>query len=147
MRFDASTTLALVLALGLAGCGSGDDSGTNGGGSSLKAAPGSAAAVAQDARGRVRCPARIATPAPAAGSPTVDVIGLRPGLTYDEAANIVLCDNPLMVVTEEKFRGFDIDSGGQGYENHYEALGHDCIVEGAAAWSLVHGLPGQARSG
>ena len=119
MRFDASTTLALTLALGLAGCGSGDGSGTNEGGGPLKADPGSAAAVAQDARGRVRCPARIATPAPAAGSPTVDVIGLRPGLTYDEAANIVLCDNPLMVVTEEKYRGFDIDSGGQSWRKGF----------------------------
>jgi hypothetical protein len=119
MRFDASTSIALVLALGLAGCGSRDEPGSTGSTGLLGAEPGSAAAVAQEARGRVHCPARIATPAPAAGSPTVDVIGLRPGLTYDEAANVVLCDNPLMVVTEEKYRGFDVESGGQSWRKGF----------------------------
>lgn len=120
MRFDASTSIAVVLALALAGCGSGEGSTSpEEGGGLLQAEPGSAAAVALNARGRVRCPAPISTPEPAAGSPTVDVIGLRPGLTYDEAANVVLCDNPLIVVTEEKYRGFDVDSGGQSWRKGF----------------------------
>ncbi|WP_420477679.1 hypothetical protein [Brevundimonas sp. FT23028] len=118
MRLNASISIAALLAASLAGCGSGDGSAPEGGGLAA-AEPGSAAAVAQTARGRVRCPARIATPAAPAGSPTVDVIGLRPGLTYDEAANIVLCDNPLMVVTEEKYRGFDVDSGGESWRKGF----------------------------
>lgn len=119
MRFNTSLSIAVSLALGLAACGSGDGAGPSEDGAQQNAEPGSAAAVARDARGRVRCPPRIATPAPAAGSPAVDVIGLRPGITYDEAANIVLCDNPLMVVTEEKYRGFDIDSGGQSWRKGF----------------------------
>ncbi|MGA0545268.1 hypothetical protein ACO2Q1_08340 [Brevundimonas sp. VNH65] len=119
MRFPYTSSIVLALALGLVGCGSGETTDDGSAGGLLNAEPGSAAAVANEARGKVRCPARIATPAPAAGSPTVDVIGLRPGLTYDEAANLVLCDNPLMTVTEEKYRGFNIDNGGQSWRKGF----------------------------
>lgn len=114
-------TQVLVLGLSasalLAGCGSGEK-GTDGG---APAADGSAAEAARDGRGRVRCPAKISTPTAPAGTPVVDVIGLRPGLTYDEAANLAMCDNPLIVVTEEKYRGFDIQTNGQAYRRGFTA--------------------------
>jgi hypothetical protein len=36
------------------------------------------------------------------------VVGVRPGMTYEEAANVVMCSNDLMVVTGPITRGFDI---------------------------------------
>jgi hypothetical protein len=40
------------------------------------------------------------------------VVGLRPGLTYEEAANIVLCDHPLLVVQLDTSRLFNIQTYG-----------------------------------
>jgi hypothetical protein len=57
----------------------------------------SAEQVAKEMRGNVACPAKITTPV-AAGAPVIDIVGLRSGLTYEEAANVVLCDNPMLVV-------------------------------------------------
>lgn len=118
MNRHSKTVLATALVLSLSACGDGDD----GGGGGLLAAdpePGSAEAVAAEARGEVRCPPRIATPAPAAGAPTVDVIGLRPGLTYDEAVNVVLCHHPRMVVEEERYRGFRVETAGGDYRRGF----------------------------
>lgn len=78
-----------------------------------------AAQVAAQKRGNVSCPARV-TP-PAAGAPVDDIVGVRPGMTYDEAANIVLCDNPMIVVEEETYRGFQIDTRGQTYRKGFNA--------------------------
>ncbi len=115
LLFSVATTAVM---LGLAACGAQDGATANDQpGQNLEA--GSAEAVAAEARGRVRCPAPIQTPAAAPGTPVVDVIGLRPGLTYDEAANIVLCDNPRMVVEEETYRGFSLETGGQTYRKGF----------------------------
>ena len=54
--------------------------------------------VAEEARHDVDCPADINTPAPPTGAPVDDVVGVRPGLTWEEAANVVMCTNDLMVV-------------------------------------------------
>ena len=78
-----------------------------------------AAQVAAAKRGNVSCPAKVA-PA-AAGAPVDDIVGVRPGMTYDEAANIVLCDNPMIVVEEETYRGFQIDTRGQKYRKGFNA--------------------------
>jgi len=78
-----------------------------------------AAQVAAQKRGKVSCPAKV-TP-PAAGAPVDDIVGVRPGMTYDEAANIVLCDNPMIVVEEETYRGFRIDTRGQTYRKGFNA--------------------------
>ncbi|WP_154048436.1 hypothetical protein [Thiomonas intermedia] len=69
--------------------------------------------VAKEARGDLQCPAKLTTAAPGANVPTDDVIGVRPGLTYEEAANLVMCSNDLLVVTAENGRGFNINTYGQ----------------------------------
>ena len=108
--------LACVLAVfSMAACGSKSTS-TAGTGSAQasKAAPAGAATaeqVAKEMRGNVKCPAK-ATTAPASGEPVDDVTGIRPGMSWDEAANFVMCDNPLMVVTENS-RTFNINTNGQ----------------------------------
>lgn len=117
MNRHPTTVLATALVLALSACGEGD--GTGGGLLASDLEPGSAEAVAAEARGEVRCPPRIATPAPAAGAPTVDVIGLRPGLTYDEAVNIVLCHHDRMVVEEERYRGFRVETAGGQYRRGF----------------------------
>jgi hypothetical protein len=110
----ACMTFAVAL-FSMAACGSKSTS-TAGAGSaqSAKAAPAGAATAAQVAkemRGNVRCPAKASTQPPA-GAPVNDVTGIRPGMSWDEAANFVMCDNPLMVVTENS-RTFNINTNGQ----------------------------------
>lgn len=82
-----------------------------------KAAPKSAAAaeqgasaeeVAKQARGDLSCPPKIATPARAGNAPVDDVLGVRPGLSYEEAMNAVLCANDLLVASGAINRGFNL---------------------------------------
>jgi hypothetical protein len=68
----------------------------------------SAEAVAKQARGGLSCPAKIATAARAANEPVDDVLGVRPGLSYEEALNAVLCTHELLVATPPNNRGFDL---------------------------------------
>ena len=111
--------LALTIAGVLAGCGAKDQPGTG----TASAAPAasqqpqkqgdaSAEEVAEEQRGKVRCPAKIKSAARAAQAPVDDIVGVRPGLTYEEAANLVLCTNDLMVVQNETSRGFNINTYG-----------------------------------
>lgn len=124
-------TLFLLLAacLALAACGSkGSGSGVGPGGarpnaqSSRSAAAGDATAeeVAREARGEVSCPARSTLAARAEGAPVDDVLGVRPGLSYEEAVNIVLCSDEMMVISESS-RGFDIKTYGQKIRQGFTA--------------------------
>lgn len=79
----------------------------------------STAEVAAHMRGDVHCPAKI--PATPAGTPVDDVVGVRPGISYEEAANAVMCSNPLLVVTPETSRGFDIPTYGQTLRQGFSA--------------------------
>lgn len=79
-----------------------------------------AAQVAEEARGKVRCPARLATPPRAAGAPVDDVVGVRPGLTYEEAVNLVLCSHDLLVV-QDGGRSFQIQTYGQKLRQGFTA--------------------------
>ncbi len=81
----------------------------------------SAEQVAAHMRGDIGCPASIKTPAPAAGAPVGDVRGVRPGLTYDEAANVVMCTNPMLVVTPADDRGFQVKTYGQKVRQGFTA--------------------------
>ncbi|MEJ1962317.1 MAG: hypothetical protein WDO56_12545 [Gammaproteobacteria bacterium] len=113
----------LVLSASVVGCGSGNggsSSGAAGNGaagnpaaSSSKSLPANATAeeVAEEMRGKVRCPARIETQARDPKAPVDDVLGVRPGMTYEEAANVVLCSHDLMVVQPDS-RGFQIQTYG-----------------------------------
>lgn len=76
--------------------------------------------VAAEARGNVKCPATI-TSIREAGAPVDDVVGVRPGMSYDEAVNVVLCTNELIVVTPENSRGFNIQFFGQKVRQGFNA--------------------------
>lgn len=76
--------------------------------------------VAEEARGRVKCPAKIKSPARAKDAPVDDVVGVRPGMTYDEAANTVMCTNELLVVSPTR-RHFSIQTYGQTVRQGFEA--------------------------
>jgi hypothetical protein len=80
----------------------------------------SAEQVAQEARDGVRCPARVASSRPQ-NAPVDDVLGVRPGMTYDEARNAVLCTNELLVAAPEDDRGFNIKTYGQKVRQGFSA--------------------------
>jgi hypothetical protein len=98
-------------ALSMAACGS---KSANNPHSSPAAPSGTASAeqVAKEIRGNVKCPAKASAAQPA-DTPIEDVTGVAPGMSWDEAANLVMCDNPLMVVTENTSRGYNINTFGQ----------------------------------
>jgi hypothetical protein len=112
---------ALVLGSSLVACG-----GANSPPGGLPAADGSvsnapskprsgnatAEEVAEESRGDVDCPARAKSAPRAAEAPVDDVLGVRPGMTYEEAANVVLCSHDLMIVQADS-RGFSIKTYGQ----------------------------------
>jgi hypothetical protein len=109
-----------LLAATLTACGSGNPGSMAGGASSsgpattkAKPRPGNATAeeVAEEARGSVRCPARIDTASHDRKTPVDDVLGVRPGMSYEEAAHVVLCSHDLMVVQPDS-RGFQIQTFG-----------------------------------
>jgi len=91
------------------------------------ATPGDASAeqVAKEARADLDCPAKIATTARQAGAPVDDIQGVRPGLTYEEAWNAVLCTNGMLVASAQSDHGFNINTYGQklrqGFNAHYAA--------------------------
>lgn len=114
--------LALVAAL-LGGCGSDDDdlglpdpSSGRRNAEDLK----SAEEVAEEARGDVDCPADVDTPERAEGAPVDDVVGVRPGLTYEEAENLVLCSDEMLVV-QTGGRAFNIQTFGQTLRHGFTA--------------------------
>jgi len=80
----------------------------------------SAMEVAAAARGDVHCPADTG-PARAEGAPVDDIVGVRPGMSYEQAANAVLCSHPLLVVSAANGRGFDIKTYGQTIRQGFEA--------------------------
>jgi len=80
-----------------------------------------AAEVAEEARGDVDCPPRIKSAARDAKAPVDDVVGVRPGMTYEEAANVVMCTNDLIVVQADTSRGFDIKTYGQTLRQGFSA--------------------------
>lgn len=115
-----------AMALALTGCGSSGDQGSGDGGGSAKDASAppsgnaSAQEVAQEQRGDVSCPPRISTPRPA-GTPVDDVVGVRPGMSWDEAVNVIECDNPMLVVTENTSRTYRIETHGVKIRQGFDA--------------------------
>ncbi len=79
----------------------------------------SAEEVAAAARGDVDCPADAAPHAP--GTPVDDIVGVRPGMSYEQAANAVMCSGPLLVVKPENGRGFEINTFGQTLRQGFSA--------------------------
>ncbi len=89
----------------------------------------SAEQVAEESRGNVKCPAKIKTPARAADGPVDDVVGVRPGMTYEEAATVVMCSNDLMVVSQPNTRGFNIQTYGETIRQGFTARPAEPRVE------------------
>lgn len=130
---------ALVMSAALAACGSPDaPAGADGAPSPSGAAAqperskaaaqpdrsrvaATAAEVAAEARGNVKCPAKVST-APRPGLSAHDVVGVRPGMTWDEAVNVVLCTHELLVVTENRSRRFEVNTWGQAVRQGFDAV-------------------------
>jgi hypothetical protein len=77
--------------------------------------------VAAESRGKVKCPAKIQSPPRAADAPVDDVLGVRPGMTYEEAANLVMCSHDLLVVNVNTRQGFKIQTYGQTLRQGFSA--------------------------
>lgn len=84
------------------------------------ASPATAEQVAKEMRGNVTCPATASADRPQS-APVDDVVGVRPGMPLDEAAHFVMCDNPLLVVTENTSRGYNITTYGQHVRQGFDA--------------------------
>jgi hypothetical protein len=89
--------------------------------SSKAATSATAEEVAEEGRGKIPCPAKIKTPARASDAPVDDVVGVRPGMTFDEAANVVMCTHDLMVATADTGRRFNIQTYGQTIRQGFSA--------------------------
>jgi hypothetical protein len=55
------------------------------------------------------------------GMPVDDVVGVRPGMTWDEAVNVVLCSHDLLVMTPETRRGYTMQTYGQALRQGFNA--------------------------
>lgn len=113
---------SLLLASLLAACGAGESGQSAAPAAQPKPPTGNATAaeVAEEARGDLDCPAEIDTPARKAGAPVDDVLGVRPGLTYEEAANLVMCTGELLVI-QPGGSGFNINTYGATLRQGFSA--------------------------
>ena len=124
---SAEWVIVAMAAIVLAACGSKEPgyaanaSGANATKSTQSSGDATAAEVAEEARGDVDCPARIKTAARDPKAPVDDVLGVRPGMTFDEAANVVMCTNDLLVVQVDTSRGFQIRTYGQTLRQGFSA--------------------------
>jgi len=122
----ASHALLTALLASLAACGKAPPSSAgspSASGKTATPAAGSASAeeVAEEARGKLRCPAKIKMPARANAAPVDDVVGVRPGMSYDEATNVVLCTHDLLVAQPDTSRRFNINTYGQTLRQGFSA--------------------------
>lgn len=126
-RLPAAAAMTLLVGL-LAGCGGKDarptttsSNRTDAKSTSQSRAAASAEQVAKEARGAVKCPAKVKAPKRPAGAPAIDVVGVVPGMAYDEAAHVVMCTHDLLVVTEDKSRGFQVQLYGAQVRKGFNA--------------------------
>lgn len=80
-----------------------------------------AAQVAAKARVDLRCPAPSPAPRPA-GAAVDDILGARPGMSYDDAVRIILCTDPQLVKKDDNSRGVRFDARGVKLRLAFEAL-------------------------
>jgi hypothetical protein len=108
--------MTVLLAGALAACDKGNEAPAKAPTAKAKpAGQGAASAeqVAKQGRADLSCPAKIRAAPRAAAAPVDDVLGVRPGLSYDEALNAVLCTHDLLVALPDSGRGFNIKTHGQ----------------------------------
>ena len=107
-----------------------------------------AAQVAKEARADVRCPAKIKSAPRASGAPVDDVLGVRPGMSYDEAVNQVLCSHDLLVMQLDVTRGFNLKTQGQKLRHGFGARFAEPRVEWSAKRAKIESMDDiVARSG
>lgn len=139
------------LAMGLVACGSGNESPQAVTAAKSKpAGQGAATAeqVARQARADVSCPAKNKSAPRAADAPVDDVIGVRPGMSYDEAVNLVLCSHDLLVLQLDATRGFNIKTYGHKPRHGFGARFAEPRVEWTAKRAQAESLDQMlARSG
>ena len=80
-----------------------------------------AAEVAAHARSKLSCPPKMVTPARAANAPVDDVVGVRPGMTYEEAVATVLCTHDLLVTEPVADRKVQMNTYGQTIRHGFYA--------------------------
>jgi hypothetical protein len=119
-----TTWFMLVCALALTACGSDDKTPTKASaGRSSAAAKGAqdmtAEQVAKEARGKVKCPAKVASRAPKLDA-AIDVVGVWPGMKHEEAENVVLCSHELLITGPTR-RTFSLQTYGQTVRQGFEA--------------------------
>ena len=108
----------------------------------------SAEQVAKEARAELSCPAKIKSAPRASGAPVDDVLGVRPGLSYDEALNAVLCTHDLLVAQADITRGFNIQTQGQKLRQGFAARFAEPRVEWSAKRAKIESMDEiVARSG
>jgi hypothetical protein len=134
----ANLWIVLSLAGAVGACSSGGKSGTAVGaghaapaatGAAATVGPASAEEVAAQGRGDVDCPAPASTSPIDAHAPVDDVLGVRPGMSYEEATRVVLCSHPLLVATPVVNRGFEIQTYGQTVHQGFTARFAEARVE------------------
>lgn len=119
--------LAALCALVLAACGGSEEpkqqtsAGTRSSSQQAKNQPRDMTAeeVAKEARGKVKCPAKVTSRPPKIDA-VVDVVGVFPGMTYEEAENVVLCSHELLI-TGPTSRRFEIQTYGQTVRQGFSA--------------------------
>lgn len=135
-RFTRHAALVMVVALAAA-CGKPSSQGgpgqaTSGRAPAAQSGAATAEEVAKAAREGVRCPARVKSKAPVDGTPVADVVGVRPGMSYEEARDVVLCSNELLVAQEDTSRRFNINTYGQVIRQGFAARFAEARVERTA---------------
>lgn len=104
--------------------------------------------VAKEARADVSCPAKNKSSPRAADAPVDDVIGVRPGMSYDEALNQVLCSHDLLVLQLDITRGFNLKTQGQKLRHGFGARFAEPRVEWSAKRAKIESMDDiVARSG
>lgn len=153
--------LIALLCAAIAACGQGGPSGPGVAGKPAATPSGDATAeqVAEESRGDVDCPAKVRSRPDS--TPVDDVLGVRPGQTFDEAVNVVLCTNDLLVASPPVTQGFNIETFGatirQGFSARFaeprvvktskqimQEMQDDTIARGGNA-VRPDMLPGQSR--
>ena len=104
--------------------------------------------VAKEGRADVSCPAKNKSAPRASGAPVDDVIGVRPGMSYDEAANAVLCSHDLLAMQLDITRGFNLKTYGQKPRHGFGARFAEPRVEWTAKRAKMESMDDiVARSG
>ena len=142
----------VLMALALAGCDKANESLSKAVSAAKPKPAGQGAAtaeqVAKEARADVRCPAKNKSAPRAADAPVDDVIGVRPGMGYDEALNAVLCSHELLVMQLDITRGFSLKTQGQKLRHGFGARFAEPRVEWSAKRAKMESMDDiVARSG